>query len=232
MTNLQIWNAVEATDPKFTKEFNRGGGFKGTAINATYLVRKATDVWGPIGIGWGYQIIEERMVEGRWLDSHTRETIHVIRLEVWYHWNNQRGQVQHFGQTTFIGENKYGIYTDEEAPKKSLTDALTKCLSMLGFAGDVHMGLFDDNKYVNDRKAEAAGNQTSEKREEVSADTMEEGRVVAETGGSALRAWFKSLPKRTQAAMTTAQKDELKNIATSADKDQAAAEQGEPKAGA
>ena len=27
---------------------------------------------------------------------------------------------------------------------------------MLGFSADIYLGLFDDNKYVNDRKAEAA----------------------------------------------------------------------------
>jgi hypothetical protein len=66
------------------------------------------------------------------------------------------GTVEHFGQTTFVGKNKNGYFTDEEAPKKSLTDAIGKALSMLGFSADIYLGLFDDNKYVNDRKAEAA----------------------------------------------------------------------------
>ena len=46
-------------------------------------------------------------------------------------WN--QGEVTHFGQTTFVGANKHGLFTDEEAPKKSLTDATNKALSMLGF---------------------------------------------------------------------------------------------------
>jgi hypothetical protein len=53
----------------------------------------------------------------------------------------------HFGQTTFVGSNKYGPFTDEEAPKKSLTDATTKALSMLGFGGDIFTGLYDDEDY-------------------------------------------------------------------------------------
>jgi hypothetical protein len=43
-------------------------------------------------------------------------------------------------------------HVDDEAPKKSLTDAVGKCLSLLGFAADVHMGLWDGDKYT----AEAA----------------------------------------------------------------------------
>ena len=43
----------------------------------------------------------------------------------------------------------FGPFTDEEAPKKSLTDALSKAMSWLGFAADIHLGRWDDNKYVN-----------------------------------------------------------------------------------
>ena len=62
--------------------------------------------------------------------------------------------ITNYGQTMFVTQFRNGgIFTDEEAPKKTITDAITKCLSMLGFASDVHMGLFDDNKYVNDVRA-------------------------------------------------------------------------------
>ena len=37
---------------------------------------------------------------------------------------------------------------EDEAPKKSLTDALKKCLSMLGFSADIYMGMYDDPSYV------------------------------------------------------------------------------------
>ncbi len=157
MENLSLWSAVQQTDPKFTKEFNRGGGFKGTAINPTWLARRATETFGPIGIGWGYNIQDEAYQKGHTIVSEDGRAlgeviIHKIRLEVWYIWQGQLGRVTQFGQTEFVGKNKNGFFTDEEAPKKSLTDALSKCLSLLGFAADVHMGLFDDNKYVNSLK--------------------------------------------------------------------------------
>lgn len=40
--NLALWQRVEKTDPQYTKPFSRGGGFRGTATNATYLAKKAT----------------------------------------------------------------------------------------------------------------------------------------------------------------------------------------------
>lgn len=146
---LSIWEAAQTTDPNYTKGFKRTGGFTGTAINGTYLMKRATEAFGPLGIGWGYEILEERMLDGAAIaETNACEVIHCLRVRLWYKHEGETGEVVHFGQTTFVGKNKYGPYTDEEAPKKSLTDALTKCLSMLGFGADVHLGLYDDNKYV------------------------------------------------------------------------------------
>jgi hypothetical protein len=149
--NLAIWEQVSRTDPAFTKGFSRGGGFKGTSTNATYLARRATETFGPCGIGWGVKVLDERILDGAGDDR-----VHRVHIELWYRWKGEVGAIQHFGQTMLTGKNKYGAYTDEEAPKKSLTDAMTKALSLLGFAADVHLGLYDDNNYVAELKAEFA----------------------------------------------------------------------------
>lgn len=188
---MKVWNASCTTDPRHVKSFSRGGGFSGTAINHTYQIRKATEMWGPMGGMWSVRIIEQGLFPGNpivvedteeeWsfvdgqrilVKSSTKkqmvaqESIHFVRIQLTYprfgkndngddvHIGN--GVVEHFGQTTFVGKNKFGYFTDEEAPKKSLTDAIGKALSMLGFSADIYLGLFDDNKYVNDRKAEVA----------------------------------------------------------------------------
>ena len=147
--NLKLWQAVEKTDPKYTKAFSKAGGFSGTAINATYLLRKATEQWGPIGGTWGPMVEDEKYVPGA-----DGTVIHVLRVK----FRHPGGEFHTYGQTTFVGKNKNGAFTDEEAPKKSLTDAITKALAMLGFSADVFLGLYDDNKYVNDMKAQFAAN--------------------------------------------------------------------------
>jgi hypothetical protein len=157
---LALWDSVQETDPKYTKSFSRSGGFKGTAINHTYQTKRATAVFGPKGYGWGTHVLEEEYVKGAPLihEKHGvigNEIIHVLRIELWYHHNGQRCAFTSFGQTTFVGSNKHGFFTDEEAPKKSLTDAESKALAMLGFSADIHLGLFDDNKYVSDLKAKS-----------------------------------------------------------------------------
>jgi hypothetical protein len=189
---LNVWNATCTTDPRHVKSFSRGGGFSGTAINHTYQIRKATELWGPMGHLWSVKIVEQGLMQGtpiiaddvteEWgVDAEGKrvltrqeirkhavanETIHFVRIHLTYPVfiensegipiHTGSGTVEHFGQTTFVGKNKNGYFTDEEAPKKSLTDAIGKALSMLGFSADIYLGLYDDNKYVNDRKAEAA----------------------------------------------------------------------------
>lgn len=142
MENLEIWDKVRTPNPKYTKEFNRGGGFKGTATNTQYIIRRATELWGPNGIGWGLEITHESYVDGHWIDDRNREIIHIIRGRVWYMVDGVRYHTaEQFGQTTFVGKNKNGAFTDEEAPKKSVTDMMLKCLSLLGFSADIFLGL-------------------------------------------------------------------------------------------
>lgn len=166
MDNTALWQAVEKTDPNFTKSFTRGGGFKGTATNATYLARKATERFGPCGIGWGVEVLDEEIIEGAPLLHEgvvvAHDRIHKVRARLWYDFGGKRGQVEQFGQTQMVGKNSKGYYTDEEAPKKSLTDAMSKCLSLLGFSADIHMGLYDDNKYVAGLQAEFSPRVTEE----------------------------------------------------------------------
>lgn len=158
-SNLAIWNQVEETEPQFTKGFNRAGGFRGTAVDPVYNIFRATEMFGPIGIGWGYEIMSEQILEGAALKDKNSgeilgyEKVHEMKIHLWYHHQGQVGSLVTSGATTLVTANKYGLVTDEEAVKKSLTDAITKALSWLGFSADVHMGKFDDNKYVEGLKA-------------------------------------------------------------------------------
>lgn len=149
--NLEIWSKVCRTDPARTKKFDRAGGFKGTAINQTYQMQRATALWGPVGVDWGWKELETKIVEA------DGQQIWFTKVELFYPHHGKTGHVEHWGATTFCGKNKYGTFVDEEAAKKSVTDAVGKCLAMLGFSADVYLGLYDDNKYVNDMKAYFAG---------------------------------------------------------------------------
>lgn len=147
--SLALWNTVEQTPIGQTKPIT-GKSYSGTSPKPFYLVKKATETFGPCGIGWGYTIVDERIDDG--IDG---DRLHIARVRVWYKWNGERGEVEHIGGTPFSGKRKNGNnFIDEDAPKKSVTDALVKALSMIGFAGDIFMGMYDDSKYVDMLKEE------------------------------------------------------------------------------
>lgn len=160
-TNMQIWEKVSTTDTRYTKAAEVGGQ-KITSLNGTAMIMKATEVFGPVGIGFGWSVMEERFDEGSEMVSGEgdkrlvlgRELNHTIKIRFWFELDGKRGEIEQYGCTRYLYKSKYGTTTDGEAPKKSLTDAIKKSLSMLGFSADVFLGMFDDVEYVNQLKDE------------------------------------------------------------------------------
>jgi len=138
--NMELWNSVEVTDPKYTKKVNQRGGF--TAIGAQYQLMRATETFGPMGLGWG---VEDENIE-RWEDVG----LAVYTAILWY----VRDGIAEEHEIPIHSSIKYHSNgrVDDDFFKKVATDALTKGLSKLGFNADVFMGKFDDNKYVNKLK--------------------------------------------------------------------------------
>ncbi|MEW5507110.1 hypothetical protein [Pseudomonas antarctica] len=162
-TNMQIWEKVSTTDTRYTKAAEVGGQ-KITSLNGTAMIMKATEVFGPVGIGFGWTVMEERFDPGAEMfvgegDKRTSlgfELNHTIKINFWFELDGKRGQIEQYGCTKYLYKSRYGTTTDGEAPKKSLTDAIKKSLSMLGFSADVFLGLFDDDEYVTQLKEEEA----------------------------------------------------------------------------
>jgi len=144
--NLELWNKYLKPHKDATKKFNKAGGFRGTAIDPMWLIRCATEAWGPMGVNWGVVVQKE---EYREFPTDPVTVIHVVWIDLWHGIGDDKGKITCVGQTTMMGTNKNGVFVDEEAPKKSLTDAIGKGLSWLGFGAAVHMGMFDGNKYVD-----------------------------------------------------------------------------------
>ncbi|KDE33125.1 hypothetical protein AW40_29460, partial [Kosakonia radicincitans UMEnt01/12] len=182
--NLALWKRVFKTDERFTKAFTQNGG--GTSINGTYMTMLATREFGPKGIGWGVDILEERFDNGAPIirkvkgadgnqtwelipdgkGGYLTEINHVIKIKLWYLTElGERGEEISYGCTPYLYDSKYGPICDGEATKKSLTDATKKALSSLGFAADIFMGLYDNPEYRQKNKEEFAIKNASESAE-------------------------------------------------------------------
>lgn len=142
MDNMKLWQSVCVTDPKAVKPIT-GKQYKGNSPKPYWVIQRATEVFGPCGLGWGVQILSERF------ERFGDEALHIAHVMVWYMQDGKRCEIEQIGQTRAAYNSAAGKYiVDEDAPKKSATDGMVKCLSMLGFAGDIFSGQWDDSKYV------------------------------------------------------------------------------------
>lgn len=184
--NLKLWRSVMRTNPRYTKDMS-GTGFEGTSINAEYMVMRATETFGPVGIGWGFDVLQDEMKSGAPMSEPIYENNkfigkklirdvegnlitslhHSIKISLWYIMNGQRGTVTAFGATDYMYmSNKKGIIVDGEAQKKSLTDAIKKGLSLLGFSADIWLGHYDDAAYKEESKLEFEIKDASDKADD------------------------------------------------------------------
>lgn len=150
--NLKLWDSLTMTDPKHVKPIT-GKQYKGDSPKPHYVIKRLTEAFGPIGIGWGYNVVDEH-ISSFAPDEH----LHICRIAFWYVLDGKKSEpFEQFGQTKiFYSSSKEGSKPnfDEDAPKKSLTDALVKCASYIGVAADIFMGQWNDSKYQEEVQRE------------------------------------------------------------------------------
>lgn len=170
-TTMTLWNEAFMTDPKAVKPIT-GKSYKGNSPKPFWLIQRATEIFGPVGTGWGCTVKSERFER-----MSETDVLHVAVVSVWYVWEGKRSETfDQMGGTKACYKTSAGaLLVDEDAGKKSVTDGMVKCLSMIGFAGDIFSGRWDDSKYVahaaeewaarNDPEAAARAKRESELEE-------------------------------------------------------------------
>lgn len=144
MDNLELWNRHLKPHKDAMRKAPKGL----TAIDPMWTIREATQEWGPMGGNWGVRVLKEEIIKSELSGTQ----VHTIMIELYY----PGGTIQAYGGTTMDGLNKSGPFFNDDYAKMSLTDATSKALSWLGFGAAVHMGMFDDNKYIDFRPVEQA----------------------------------------------------------------------------
>ena len=139
---LELWRQVRDTDARYTRHVAQRGGF--TAISAYWQIQRATELWGPVGMGWGWDV--------EWADG---PGVVIARVALWHGIREQ--VVNSVGCAAWGGQR-----VDTDAPKKALTDAITKALSYLGFSADIFVDgkVMHDNKYVDQAASAPAAEST------------------------------------------------------------------------
>ena len=186
----ELWDRLGKTDPSHTKPFKRSGGFSGTSIKPIYSYRRMTEEFGPCGEGWGINEPTFQVVTGS-----EGEVLVFCTASIWY--GTKEKTVYGVGGDKAVVKQSGGLRGDDEAFKKAFTDGITNALKMIGVGADVHMGLFDDDKYVNTLKEELASPAPVDAltKNAFMVDCREA--IAAYTDAEALAAWWGSDEQKT-----------------------------------
>lgn len=136
MDNLGLYNS-NRTVPEDALKSIAGGRIKGFSdINAQWRIEKLTEMFGPIGIGWYYEIVE------RWLEECPNgETAAFVDIHLYYcdpesgEWSKP---IYGIGGNMFVSNESKGIYVSDECFKMALTDAISVCCKQIGIGADVY----------------------------------------------------------------------------------------------
>lgn len=146
MNNKEIFDYARSVPDTAKKQIGDGRMKGKTDISPMWRIEKLTEIFGPCGIGWWYVIKDQRLEKG------AGETVKAfVDIDLYYKWGNDVSQpIPGIGGNTFIAKERNGLYTDDDAFKKALSDAIGTAAKALGIAADVYMGT-EDTKYSTPR---------------------------------------------------------------------------------
>lgn len=135
--NMALYNKARVVPENAKKPIN-AGRLKGmTDINPMWRIQRLTEMFGPCGIGWWYDITKKEIV----YDEITNTKAAFVDILLWYINPETGGMSQAIpgtGGSAFVAQERNGPYLSDEAFKMALTDALSVACKALGIGADVY----------------------------------------------------------------------------------------------
>jgi hypothetical protein len=149
MDKMHIYQASREVPAEAKKAFNNGS-FSGTDINPMWRIKKLTELFGPCGIGWYYEVTSERA------ELHNDTTMAIVDLNLYIKVDGEWSKpIYGTGGNTLVKTTKQGLKASDEGYKMALTDALSVACKALGIGADVYFEK-DTTKYTQYAAAEDA----------------------------------------------------------------------------
>jgi hypothetical protein len=150
MNNLDIYNKVRVVPPTAKKDIP-GGRLKGmTDINPMWRIKVLTETFGLCGIGWKYEILEERLEDAK-INNEIAAFVRInLYVKVDGAWSDA---IPGTGGSSFVVKETKGPYVSDECFKMALTDALSVACKALGVGADVYWDK-DKTKYTGNNSTD------------------------------------------------------------------------------
>lgn len=141
-SNLNLYNNVRPV-PKEALRDIQAGRLKGKSdINPMWRLKTLTEQFGVCGFGWKYTITKQ------WLENGgNNEQSAFVNIELFIKLEGEWSEaIPGTGGSSFVANEKNGLYTSDECFKMALTDAISVACKALGFGADVYWNA-DATKY-------------------------------------------------------------------------------------
>ena len=160
--NMKIYEAVRSCPANALKPI-QAGRLKGKSdINPMWRIKMLTETFGAAGIGWYYDIVKQWTETGA--NGEVAAFVNInLYVKIGDEWSKP---IQGNGGSMLVTQERNGLYTDDEAFKKALTDAISVSCKALGFAADVYWNQ-DSTKYSGNNAAQNAPNKPTDAPERI-----------------------------------------------------------------
>lgn len=176
MDNMELYNKGRSVPKEAQKPFNNGK-FSGTDINPMWRIKMLTEMFGPCGIGWYYEVISERSEE------HGDVTMAIVDLNLYIYFGGEWSKpIYGTGGNVLLRKGS----PSDEGYKMALTDALSVACKALGIGADVYFEK-DTTKYTSQEKLA--------ERKETAKDAKPVNRPICTDCGNAIQDYISSTGK-------------------------------------
>lgn len=135
--NMEYYNKLKSVPQTYLKKIE-AGRLKGMSdIKPQWRVQILTEVFGMCGVGWKYEIVSVNFSEKDSLGQIACFVTINLYVKVGNEWS---AAIPGVGGSTFIANEKNGLYMSDEVVKMAMTDAISVATKMIGVAADVYMG--------------------------------------------------------------------------------------------
>jgi hypothetical protein len=178
--NLAIYEQARLV-PKSAIKPIVNGRLKGKSdINPVYRIKRMTEIFGPCGIGWRYEIVKQ------WLETYGNEVKAFTHINLYIKWDGVWSEaIPGIGGAAFVSMESKGAYVSDECYKMSLTDALSVSMKALGIAADIYYSKDGNNANPGDSKyRDGTINSAAERVERDAQRNETESKAVDEIRGA------------------------------------------------